>query len=320
MPTPHSLTPYSSNNLPSPPYATAIHPAYNLSSPATALYLASLASLPTRLVSPFSPGIIASYPLINKTTEAFIAPHSLLFDTYRSLGHVFFAGSESEISVFDIARDGEGPVSRMKTIPSRRKKALGGGVGMKGIVSALGMSCEGLLAAGTFNRWVGLYDGGGRGGTVGVFEIKKQEDDVGGIGVGAGVTQVMWSNDGSYLCIVERESDGVGIWDIRSTGRRMQWLSGRNARTMQRLSVEVVGDRVYAGGTDGMVRCWEGLGLSEGVVEPRWELKAHEGTAPFGVLWFTINNARRRLFGCDASLRIYHGDLLGAAAYGKGCV
>jgi len=64
---------------------------------------------------------------------------------------------------------------------------------MKGIVSALGMSCEGLLAAGTFTRWVGLYDGGGRGGTVGVFEIKRQEKDGGGIGDGAGITQVLWS-------------------------------------------------------------------------------------------------------------------------------
>ena len=255
----------------------AIYTRYDLSTPNTALYLASPSSLPIRLISPFFPGILASYPLINPTTEAFIAPHSLLFDAYGDNVNHFFAGSDSEISIFDINRNGEGPLSRMKTIPSRRKKIVGGGVGMKGIVSALAMSSEGILAAGTFGRWLGLYDSGGRGGTAGVFEVRSLGEDVDGVGDGAGITQLLWSLCGRYLCVVERGSEGIGVWDIRSTGKRVSWLRGRKAKTMQRLNVEVVGSEIWSGGTDGVVRVWEGLGEHEGLIDPAHEFRAHEG-------------------------------------------
>jgi len=75
--------------------------------------------------------------------------------------------------------------------------------------------------------------------------------------------------------VVERGGSGIGVWDIRATGRRVQWLNGRRARTMQRLGVEFIGRSVYAGGTDGVIRFWEGVGMTEGVVEPGWELDAH---------------------------------------------
>ncbi|KAI4287721.1 MAG: hypothetical protein L6R35_003014, partial [Caloplaca aegaea] len=93
----------------------------------------------------------------------------------------------------------------MRTAPGRGRSKLseGGGVGVggiKGIVSALGMSPEGYLAAGTFSRWIGLYDGHGRGGSVGAFELDPSG--------GTGITQVLWSADGRYLCVAERCSDG----------------------------------------------------------------------------------------------------------------
>ena len=272
--TPHTLKPYSSHQLPSHAYATAVHPAFSLSSPSTALFIASPAFLPIRLLSPFSPNIVASYPLINHLTEEYIAPHSLLFDPHSDGGSRFIAGSDSLISVFDLNRSGEGPISEIKTIPSRRKKALGGGVGMKGIVSTLAMSCEGILAAGTFTRWIGLY---GRGGSMGVFELGKNVGDGEGVGEGKGLTQLLWSESGRYLCAAERDSDGISVWDIRGTGKRLTWLKGRNARTMQRLTTHAVGTDLWAGGTDGGVRLWEGVGLKEGVVEPDWDFTAHEG-------------------------------------------
>lgn len=152
---------------------------------------------------------------------------------------------------------------------------------MKGIISTLGMSCEGILAAGTFGRWVGLYDSGGRGGTVGVFSIKitsHSDSDSAEEDEGSGITQVTWSPCGRYLLIAERCSNGIGVWDIRGTGRRLAWLAGRKANTMQRLGIEVrEGGEVWAGGTDGAVRVWEGLGRSEGRVERVWEFGAHDG-------------------------------------------
>lgn len=146
---------------------------------------------------------------------------------------------------------------------------------MKGIVSALGMSCEGMLAAGTYSRWVGLYDGFGRGGDAGVFPVGADAEDEVGQGRGGGITQVVWSLCGRYLCAVERASDGVGVWDVRGTGKRLAWLRGRNAKTQQRLGVEVTGGEVWAGGSDGVVRVWEGLGMVEGVVDPGWGFRAH---------------------------------------------
>ena len=172
----------------------------------------------------------------------------------------------------------------MPTVPSKRCRTVGGVGGVKGIVSALGMSPEGILAAGTFGRWVGLYDGFGRGGSLGAFEIQSD----GGRGEeGTGVTQVVWSADGRYLLVVERCSDGVGVWDVRGTGKRLAWLRGRKANTNQRMAVEVVGGEMWAGGTDGMVRLWGGLGQREGNIDPDWGFEAHGGRSniPLDASW-----------------------------------
>ncbi|CAF9917771.1 hypothetical protein IMSHALPRED_003743 [Imshaugia aleurites] len=269
-PHPKTLEPYALHHPPEPIYATTFHPSYNLQEPSTCLALASPRSLPLRLFSPFAADrILASYPLVSPTTETWIAPHSLLFSPQEA--HSFFAGSESCVSVFDANRDGEGPVTKMHTTPSRRGGAVGQGQGMKGIVSALGMSSEGMLAAGTYSRWVGLYDGFGRGGNAGVFPVATEDE----IARGGGITLVVWSACGRYLCVVERASDGVGVWDVRGTGKTLAWLRGRNAGTQQRLGVEVVGGEVWAGALDGVVRVWEGLGMAEGVVDPSWGFRAH---------------------------------------------
>ena len=179
------------------------------------------------------------------------------------------------IATFDSSRPGQGPVERMVTA-SRRVEG-----GVKGIVSCLDMSSEGILAAGTFGRGVGLYGGWGRGGLVGAFQLP--------VGEGTGVTQVKWSDGGRYLVVVERGSNGVGLWDVRSLGRgRLAWLEGREGRTNQRLGVDVIrrgngsGFEVWAGGTDGKIKVWNGVGMSEGVMNPEWELQAHHGESSSG--------------------------------------
>ena len=268
---PHILTPYSSHQSPEPAYATDFHPAYNLQETSTCLAMASIRSLPIRLFSPFAPGILASYPLVSPTTEVYITPYSLLF-SYANANH-FFAGSNSRVSVFDLNRNGEGPMSTRHTTPSRTHHTTAAG-GMKGIVSTLAMSSDGILAAGTFSRWVGLYDGYGRGDTVSVFAVAQQREGDEST-EGKGLTQVMWSQCGRYLCTVERGSDGIGVLDIRGNRKWLAWLKGRNARTPQRLGVDMIGGEVCAGGTDGMVRVWDGLGMTEGVINPKWEYQAH---------------------------------------------
>ena len=269
---PNILTPYSVQQSPEPVYATEFHPAYNLQEPSACLVMASIRSLPIRLFSPFAPGILASYPLVSPTTEVYITPYSLLFSP-ENANH-FFAGSDSRLSVFDLNRNGEGPISARHTTASRRHHTAAAS-GMKGIVSTMAMSSDGILAAGTYSRWVGLYDGYGRGDTVSAFSVAQQREGEEGT-EGNGLTQVMWSQCGRYLCTVERGSDGIGVLDIRGNSKWLAWLKGRNARTPQRLGVDVIGGEVWAGGMDGVVRVWEGLGMTEGVIDPKWEYKAHE--------------------------------------------
>ncbi len=269
-PHPKQLEPYNTHTCPEPVCASTFHPSYALAEPSSCLFIASLRSLPIRLLSPFAPGILSSYPLISPTTEAYITPHSLLFnpnDTSR-----FFAGSDSCITRFDVNRNGEGPISTMRTTASCRNHNTAG-QGMKGIISALTISSDRVLAAGTFNRWIGLYDGGGSGDTIAVFPLAAASEPE--AEKGQGITQVLWSACSRYLCVAERRSDGVGVWDVRGTGKRLAWLRGRKANTQQRLGVEVMGGDVWAGGTDGVVRVWEGLGMKEGILDPTWQFQAH---------------------------------------------
>jgi WD40 repeat protein len=226
--------------------------------------------------------IVASYRLVNKYTDAYIAPHSLLFT--RSGSH-FVAGSDSLISVFDTGRLDSGPVQQQKTIPSKNTNLKGGGVGVKGLVSALNINNEGMLAFGTYNRHVGLYSNEGRGESVAVFTVAHDKDRLAAKELdevaGYGVTQVAWSPCSRYLYVAERKSDVVQIYDIRVSGRLLGWLRGRNAQTHQRLGVQVVpcedGHEVWAGGVDGVARVWRNPHESAGAGEPSFEWKAHDG-------------------------------------------
>lgn len=157
---------------------------------------------------------------------------------------------------------------------------------MRGIVSALSLQPSpenadtGMLAAGTWTRWVGLYDMAGLGGTVATWSIAEAADTDAGIG-GSGVTQTDWSACGRYLYVVERKSRGVLVYDVRVTGKLVGWLEGRDGETNQRLTVDTFetdrGMEIWAGGTHGVVKVWEGVGMGEGALKSAWEWKAHDG-------------------------------------------
>ena len=271
--------PYSQLCPGEPIYAYSAHPRYDLSNPNSTLILSSVRDHPIRLTNALAqdPEIIASYPLVSPTTEIYHAPHSLLF---TATGSHFVAGSDSLIATFDVNRSHEEPVSRVPTIPSRRKKMKGGGVGMKGLVSSLDISNDGTLAAGTFTRSIGLYSNEGRGDCVAIFSVAGQEID-GEYIRGSGVTEVLWSPCGRYLNIAERKSDGIMVYDIRVAGKLLCWLKGRKANTNQRLGIDVIptpsGFEVWAGGTDGVIRYWKDIGQREGVLEAAFGWKGHNG-------------------------------------------
>lgn len=249
-----------------------------MSDPSTTLFLASVRDLPVRLNSSLAPGILASYPLVNPTTEAYITPHSLLFS---ASGNRFITGSDSLVCVFDVSRPGEGPISRIPTIPIRHKRIVDGGVGMRGIVSALShTSTSNTLAAGTFSRHISLYISGDWLDRVGLFTVAGTEAEA-HIG-GSGITQLHWSPCGRYLYVAERRSDGVLIYDIRMTGQLLGWLEGRRADTQQRIGVDLIatgeeGHEIWAGGTDGSVKVWKNPHEQQGGQEASFKFTAHTG-------------------------------------------
>lgn len=163
----------------------------------------------------------------------------------------------------------------------------GGGVGIRGIVSALSMqpdvsgNGDSILAAGTWTRSVGLYDAGGLGGTVSTFSVADAADNIAKVG-GSGITQTMWSPCGRYLIVVERKSSGALCYDVRVTGKLLSWIEGRKADTNQRLGLDIFdgpqGMEVWAGGTDGYVNIWIDLLHTEGAVSPAWSFQASQGT------------------------------------------
>lgn len=154
---------------------------------------------------------------------------------------------------------------------------------MKGRVSALNVSSDGIVAAGTYTRNVGLYSDEGRGDCVSVFSVASDpEDEQAGRYIGGtGVTQVAWSPDGRYLYVAERMSDGIVVFDIRVEGKRLGALRGRKAVTNQRMAFDVVptaeGHEIWAGGMDGCVRVWKDPHLGEGMQNPSFDWAAHDG-------------------------------------------
>lgn len=266
--------------------------------------------------APGSPPI-ASYHFASPTTENYYPIHSLV---WPKPGTHFYVGTRDLIAQFDITRNGDGPSALMPTIPSRRHIRKGNGIGMRGTVSALSVQptsdengYEGLLAAGTWTRWVGLYDIARSGECTAVWNIQEAAESVvhtdpplgaghisapterkstkgvalplQGIG-GAGINQTAWSPCGRYLLINERQSTGMLVYDVRGANRALGFLAGRDARTHQRMSCDIFpglenvgGFEVWAGAVDGTVKVWEGVGNTEGCQWPSWDFSAVDGAA-----------------------------------------
>lgn len=307
------LRPQKTLNLPETTNVFAPAPYFALEAPETHHLLVAcrdhpiqiFRALPTTLTpgddhQPDEASSMFSYRLISPQTEAYLPVHSLSWPSpYAATSSSFFVGSNNLIAQFNLHRIGDGPQQVVHTIPSRRHISKGNGVGMRGMVSALSMQNDenyvptGLLAAGTWTRWVGLYDfarGGERVATWSVAEAAASavvQDRPsgspahaaatrGGIG-GAGITQTAWSPDGRYLLVNERQSTGVLIYDVRVTNKVLGFLAGRDALTHQKLDLTVYPDsegmggfEVWAGTTDGTVKVWQGVGNGQGCIWPSW--------------------------------------------------
>ncbi|KAI7539528.1 hypothetical protein KC331_g9701 [Hortaea werneckii] len=202
--------------------------------------------------------VCASYPSVNPTTELYMPSNSLAFTRD---GNHFIAGSINEIAIIDTWRNGEGPIVKHKTADSRKARKLYGSASMscKGRISALAISGDGILAAGSTEREIALYDHEGDGECLTAFSVARQLDGEQVSGTG---------------------SDCIQVFDVRNTLQRVSTLTGREANTTQKLGIDVVssinGSQVWAGGTDGVVKMWENPGVAAGDQIPQREMKLRE--------------------------------------------
>lgn len=260
------ISPYVKQTLPESTRATAISPHFDLSRPEQCLYLTSPRDLPIRLVSPFHPDILASFPLVNAHTEAFQAPHSLLFNP-RDPSY-FFAGTDGLLAVFDLHRPGAGPSSIIRTQQQKRRSGIAGVLAanasyglerLKGINSALAANDEGLLAVGTFSGQVGMYDLGHEDSAVMVLPSSTDSEH--------GITSLHFL-ESQYLIVAARSSCTLEVFDLRNPHQRLGRLCGRNALTQRRLGVDCTAGQVTAGSIDGSISIWQGTTLREGDMLP----------------------------------------------------
>lgn len=250
----HQLEPYSTVHCGEPTLAVASFPLWKLTDESSCCFLAATRDHPIRLFD-LRGNLCASYPLINHR-ESFLAPHSII---YSHEGTSFYCGTQSMISMFDLNRPTVEPDS-FATVPTRHTPASV--YHQRGILSAMALSSENILVAGSFSKSVGLYRAPSLE-AIGVFNAES----------GEGVTQTIWSPCGRYLYIASRKSLQIEVWDIRSAGKVVRRLRGRRAMTNQRMGIALSydGKLIAAGGVDGKIQMW--AGESE---QPAFEMQAHK--------------------------------------------
>ncbi|KAI0385884.1 hypothetical protein F5Y04DRAFT_159136 [Hypomontagnella monticulosa] len=283
---PLKLNPQAIIQLPEPSNVLVGAPYFQLAEPWTQQLLVSSRDHPIQLFYLSSsastpPKPASSYPLTKARSETFLTATSLI---WPYAGTHFIAGSRNLLAKFDVSRTGEEPILRVKTIPSERHLSKGGGVGMRGTVSSLAAqppdhNFGSLVAAGTWTRWVGLYDFMQAGGScAATWSIAQAAAEEAGIG-GDGITQTIWSPCGRYLLVGERKATGVLVYDVRVTGKLLGWLAGRDALGNQRINCDVFSGQnggeggnfeVWSGTMNGTVKVWEGVGTREGAHDPAW--------------------------------------------------
>ena len=303
--TQHHLAPYAQLASADPIWAFAVNPHFDLNAPESTLVLLSRRDQyiglhnalwdlstnaePERQCPPTGGPVdisskLSSYKLVDRLTEAVLAPMSL---EWLAQGSYFCAGQKNKVALFDLSHT-EDPVVTIPTIPSNRNKLKGGGWGFKGDVSALS-SCPptstvsaDVLAAGTRTRYVGLYDMSSSQEIThlalpGAVHGGRTNDPNMQPATGEGVTQLKWSPDGQHLYVAERSSDALLIYDVRNFSLALGYCAGRRALTRQKMGFDVWSQmedchtrknhEIWAGGTDGKLRVWRDPCLREGAIE-----------------------------------------------------
>jgi len=207
--------------------------------------------------------LASTYKCINQLDEL---SHAFSVSLDKSCSKLF-CGLKGEVRVFDVSRPG-----RCSTSHVTRGDAVQGG-----IISCLAVSeVVPVYAAGCYDRTVGLYsaDQGDR-----LCVLR---------GHTGGVTQVMFSNDGTKLLSGGRKDNDIVCWDIRQPGMVLYTLQ-REVTTNQTIQFSLSYCQKYliSANTDGSVRLWDLDKQADsvtGVLEPLTGWLLHRD-AVNGVSW-----------------------------------
>lgn len=203
--------------------------------------------------------IVGTYKCINALDEL-----SHAFSVAMSQdGESIFCGLKGEIRQFDVARPG-------------RESWTHALQDQGGIVSSIALHPSmPVLAAGCYNKTTGLYSVDGQ-----LLCLLT--------GQAGGVTQVLFSRDGSTLFTGARKDGEIICWDLRQPGRVL-FTAQREAATNQRIQLctSPCGQFLLSASTDGSVRVWDTSQAPDpqsGLLPPHRAWLLH-GDAVTGVDW-----------------------------------
>jgi len=176
-----------------------------------------------------SVSIAATYKCINALDEL---SHAFSVAVSQD-GESIFCGLKGEIRQFDVARPG-------------RESWTHELQGQAGIISSIAVHPSmPVLAAGCYNKTTGLYSIDGQ-----LLCLLT--------GQAGGVTQVLFSRDGSTLFTGARKDGEIICWDLRQPGKVL-FTAQREVSTNQRIQLcsSPCGQFLLSASTDGSVRVWD---------------------------------------------------------------
>jgi len=177
-------------------------------------------------------------------------------------GSWLWAGYRQELRRFALGRPG-----RDCEVWRTHKRGERSGEGQPGILASLATSPDGsLLAAGSYQRTVGLYDAA-TGAAMAVLS-----------GHSGGVTHLKFGADGNYLYSGARRDANILCWDVRHFSGAVYRLERASAGTNQRIAFDLdsSGGQLVSGGEDGIVRAYD---LKTGEPSAKFSVAAHSAVA-----------------------------------------
>ncbi|XP_072972349.1 uncharacterized protein [Typha angustifolia] len=219
-----------------PVYDFCWYPYMSVSDPTTCVFASTTRDHPIHLWDAVTGQLRCTYRAYDAMDEITAA----LSVSFNSSGTKLFAGYNKSIRIFDVHRPGR---------DFEQYSLLKGNDGPSGIVSSISFSPThcGMLAVGSYSQ------------TTAVYAEANMEPLYVLHGQAGGVTQVLFSKDGTCLYTGGRKDPYILCWDIRNTVDIVYKLYRSSENTNQRIAfdVEPYGRHLATGGQDGLVHVYD---------------------------------------------------------------